>query len=396
MAANSVTRMLEDGKLSAWSEVGIVPLRRLFEGLTDWRKRKGRVYTITSLFMLLMLGLMCGKRGPTSIARWFRKLPFLIRMRLRFPLGRSPAPVTLCRLLQDVDVVELERNIQLWVLALNAQLAAAGSAQRIALDGKTLRGAAKRGAEAAHLLAAFSHELKTVLGQVAVDHKTNEITLVADLLDQLVIEGRLLTMDALLTQRKIAQAIIDRQGDYLMVVKENQPQLREDIRICFDSEPLPDEVRASAQTIGKGHGRLEVREIVTSSALKDFLDWPGLEQVMRIRRTITKLKTGETRTEEIYAITSLPPQRGGPEDLLAANRGHWGIENSLHWVRDVTLGEDHCPICQKNAPQALAALRNLMLALMRLQGHTNMAEAIDFYSARRDLALITLGATTGK
>jgi len=394
MAANSVTRIPEAGKVPTQSEVGIVPLRRIFEGLTDWRKRKGKVYTLTSLFVLLLLGLMCGKRGPTSIARWFQKLPFLVRVRLRFPLGRSPAPVTLCRLLQCLDVVELERNIQLWVLAVNAQLAVAGSAQRIALDGKALRVASKRGSAAVHLLAAFSHELKVVLGQVAVDHKTNEITLVADLLDQLVVEGRLLTMDALLTQRKIAQDIIDRKGDYLMVVKENQPQLLQDIRMCFDAEPLPDEVRGVARTVSKGHGRLEVREIVTSSALKDFLDWPGLEQVMRIRRTITKLKTGETRTEEVYAITSLPPERGSPEDLLAANRGHWGIENSLHWIRDVTLGEDHCPICKKDAPQAFAALRNLMLALMRQLGHTNMAEAIDLYSAQPELALITLGATT--
>jgi predicted transposase YbfD/YdcC len=395
MAANSVTQIAESDNASPQSKVQVIPLDRIFEGLTDERKRRGKVYTLTSLCLLLLLGLMCGKRGPTSIARWFRKLPFLTRIRLRFPLGRSPAPATLCRLLQDLDVLELERNIRLWVLAVNTELAAAGRAQRIALDGKTLRVAAKRGAEAAHLLAAFSHELKTVLGQVAVEHKTNEINLVVDLLDQLVVAGRLLTMDALLTQRKIAQEIIDRQGDYLMIVKKNQPQLHEDIRMCFDEEALRDEARRSAQTTSKGHGRLEVREIVTSSALKDFLDWPGLEQVLLIRRIITKLKTDETRTEEVYAITSLPPERGSPEDLLAANRGHWGIENSLHWIRDVTLGEDHCPICKKDAPQAFAALRNLMLALMRWLGHTNMAAAIDLYSARPESALITMGVTTG-
>ena len=372
------------------------PLCHVFVRITDWRKRQGKVYQLAALFMLLLFGLMCGKRGPTSIVRWFRKLPFEVRMRLRFPLGRCPAPVTLCRLLQDVDVVELERQLRQWLRTINPQLAAAGVKQRLALDGKTLRGAAKRGAPAAHLLAAFSQQLQTVVGQVAVDCKTNEITLVVELLDLLMIEGRLLTMDALLTQRAIAQEIINRQGDYLMVVKENQPQLLEDLRICFQEEPLPGEVRGVARATNKSHGREEVREIVTSAALQDYLDWPGAAQVMRIRRTITTSKTGATRSEEVYAITSLSPERGRPADLLAANRGHWGIENRLHWVRDVTFGEDHCPVCKKNAPQAFAALRNVLLALLRFLGHTNIAEAIDIYSADPALALVTLGATEGK
>jgi len=99
---------------------------------------------------------------------------------------------------------------------------------------------------------------------------------------------------------------------------------------------------------------------------------------------------GRLLTMDALLITSLPPERGGPRDLLAANRGHWGIENSLHWIRHVTLGEDHCPIYKKDAPQAFAALRNLMLALMRLLGHTNVAEAIDPYSAQPELALVSL------
>ena len=394
MATNSVPRIPAADK-TVW-QTEVVPLRHVFEGLSDWRKRKGKVYQLPALFMLLLLGLMCGKRGPTSIVRWFRQLPFEVRIRLRFPLGRSPAPVTLCRLLQDVNVTDLEHHIQEWVCMVNPKLVAAGAGQRLALDGKTLRGATKRGAAAAHLLAAFSHQLQTVVGQVAVDCKTNEITMVVELLDLLMVEGRLLTMDALLTQRQIAQEIIERGGDYLMAVKENQPQLLTDLRICFQEDPVVGEVRGVARRVSKGHGRLEVRDIVTSPALKGYLDWPGVEQVLRIRRTVTTLKTRETHTEEVYAITSLSPERGRPADLLAANRAHWGIENRLHWVRDVTFGEVHCPVCKKDAPQAFAALRNLLLALLRLLGHSNMAAAIDLYSASPELALITLGATTGK
>jgi hypothetical protein len=148
----------------------------------------------------------------TKTRRHKTSLPFEVRMRLRFPLGRSPAPVTLCRLLQDVAVAELERQLQQWIRTINPRLAAAGVEQRLALDGKTLRGPASRCAKAAHLLAAFSHQLRAVIGQVAVDGKTNEITLVVELLGLLMIEGRLLTMAALLTQRKIAQEIIHRRG----------------------------------------------------------------------------------------------------------------------------------------------------------------------------------------
>jgi predicted transposase YbfD/YdcC len=180
-----------------------------------------------------------------------------------------------------------------------------------------------------------------------------------------------------------------------MVVKENQSQLLEDLRICFREEPVLGEVRGVARETNKSHGREEVRDIVTSAALQDYLDWPGAEQVMQIRRTVTTSKTGRTRTEEVYAITSLSPARGGPADLLAVQRGHWGIGNRLHWVRDVTFGEDHCPVYKKDAPQAFAALRNVLLALWRFLGHTNMAEAIDLYSAQPGWALDTLGGPFG-
>lgn len=267
-------------------------------------------------------------------------------------------------------------------------------ARRIAIDGKTLRGAARRGANPVHLLAAVCHQLKIVLAQVAVEDKTNEITAVIPLLRSLVLEGRLVTMDALLTQREVAQEILARKGDYLMVVKENQPQLFQDIAICFDSEPLADEIRGTARTIDKGHGRLEVRQIVTSTALKGFVNWPGAEQVMKITRTVTRLKTGQTTTESVYAITSLPPSRGSPALLLEAIRGHWVIENDIHWIRDVTLGEDRCAVHKDYAPQVLAILRNVMIALLRLQGHPNIAAAIDRFSARPELAMCTMGLTT--
>jgi predicted transposase YbfD/YdcC len=396
MAKTSVPLTSDPDKGVAPGEIRVTPLVRVFEQLNDWRKARGKVYSLASLLVLMLAGLMCGKRGAWSIARWFRKLPFATRIVAGFPLGRSPSAVTLFRLLWNIDAIQLEAAIRGWIAEVNERLDGAGLSWRIAIDGKTLRGAAKRGAQAAHLLAAVSHELKTVLAQVPVDDKTNEITAVISLLDLLVLKGRLVTVDALLTQKAIAQAIRDRGGDYLMVVKENQPQLLQDIGMCFGSEPLPGEERGTARTLNKGHGRLEEREIVTSSALKDFLaDWPGLEQVLKITHTVIHLKTGNTTKETVFAITSLPVERGSPRTLLEASRGHWIIENSVHWVRDVTLGEDSCAVHKNRAHQVLAALRNLLFALVWLDNYKSIAAAVDEYSAQPLQAFRSMGPTTG-
>jgi len=353
------------------------------------------VYSLVSLLVAVMTGMICGQQGPTAIAQWIEELPFSVRATMGLPPGRAPSVMMICRLFWRLDPDELETALGEWIKVVNARLAGSGGQHRIALDGKAQRGAAKRGAESAHLLAAASHEIKTVLGQVPVDSKTNEITMVSELLDLLMVEGHLITMDALLTQREIARDILARKGDYLMVVKENQPQLREDIRICFDAEPLPDEHRGTAMTVNKGHGRLEVREIVTSAALKDFLDWPGVEQVLQFTRTVTQLKSGKTRTEVVYGITSLSPDRGTPALLLQASRGHWTIENSVHWVRDVTLGEDACAVHKDRSSQTMAVLRNALLALVRLAGYTCIAEALRRYNARPIRAVRTIRSTGG-
>jgi len=395
MAKSTVPRLSLSDKRKKLRELQVPPLLSLFEHLRDWRKAHGKVYRLIVLLTVMLAGLLCGKKEVKPIARWCQALPFLTRAKMGLPFGRSPAAKTLDRLLAQLDPDALEAAIRCWLAAVNTQMAQAGFSLRIAIDGKAVRGAAKRGAACVHLLAAVCHELQIVWGQVPVESKTNEITQVLPLLNLLCLEGRLVTMDALLTQREIAQAIIDRHGDYLMVVKENQPQLRQDIAWCFEAEPLPDEVRGTLTVPNKGHGRLEVREIVTSAALQGYLDWPGAQQVMRITRTVTHLKTGKTTTKQVYAITSLPPARGSPQLLLEANRGHWTIENSVHWVRDVQLGEDACAVHKDRAPQVLAAFRNIVLAVLRLTGHQSIAAAIDFYSAQPERALATIGLTKG-
>lgn len=220
--------------------------------------------------------------------------------------------------------------------------------------------------------------------------KTNEMTQVEAVLRQLVLPGRVFTMDALLTQRHVAQAIVDGGGDYVMIVKANQPQLHADIELVFTLPPAGDP-QPSARTVDIGHGRIEQRNMTTREALVGHNDWPGLAQVFEIGRHVITKKTGEERVEVVYGVTSLRPERVTPGQLLAFVRGHWHIENKSHWVRDVTFDEDRSQVRCGNIPQVMAALRNTTIGVLRWAGHTNIAAACRQLAAQPAQALALIG-----
>src|SRR2546423_708223 len=172
-----------------------------------------------------------------------------------------------------------------------------------------------KGAPGVHLLSALSYHLGLTLAQQAVDDKTNEITQVETVLRQLVLKGRVITMDALLTQRHVAQTIVDAGGDYVMTVKENQPQLRADIELIFTLPPVGDR-QETARTVDIGHGRIEQRNITTSEALVGYSTWPGLAQVFELGRHVIIQKTGQERVEVVYGVTSLSSERATPGRVL--------------------------------------------------------------------------------
>ena len=263
-------------------------------------------------------------------------------------------------------------------------------ATAIALDGKTLRGSKKQGAPGTHLLSALAHQVGVTLAQHAVDDKTNEITAVETILQPLVLEGRIVTMDALLTQRHIAQTIVDKGGDYGMIVKENQPQLRADIELGFTLPPVGD-YHATTRTVDLGHGRIEQRKLTTSEALVGYSDWPGLAQVFELGRHVMFPKTGQERVEVVYGVTSLRPEQAPPERLLALVRGQWQIENKSHWGRDVTFDADRSQVRCGNIPQVMAALRNTTIGLLRCAGHSNIAAACRRLAAQPLQALALIG-----
>jgi predicted transposase YbfD/YdcC len=291
-----------------------------------------------------------------------------------------------------VDREVLEAKLGAWAAGLlREEPGIEEGEEAIAIDGKTLRGSKKQGAPGAHLLSALAHRVGVTLAPQAVDDKTNEIPVALDLLRQLVLEGRIVTMDALLTQRQIAQQIVAARGDYVMVVKENQPQLLDDIQTVFALPPMPGERRTAAETLDLGHGRIEQRGLQTSNVLMGYSDWPGLAQVFRLERQVIIKKTGEVREEVVAGVTSLVPERADAAQLLALVRGHWHIENRSHWVRDVTFDEDRSQVRCGHIPQVMAALRNTVIGLIRWAGHSNIAAACRRFAARPQAALHLIG-----
>lgn len=201
------------------------------------------------------------------------------------------------------------------------------------------------------------------------------------------LRGRLLTGDALYCQAALCRQIRDAEGDYLLVVKANQPDLLWAVRTLFAAPP-PGEEFATAVAWDQHGGRVERRRVWASTALAGYLDWPGARQVLRVERRC--LAKGAWTREVRYAITSLGPEVAAPA-LLQHVRRHWAIENRLHWVRDVTMGEDACRVRTGAAPQILAALRNTTLALARHAGWANIAAALRHYAWRPGAALALLG-----
>ena len=313
------------------------------------------------------------------MAEWGHNYGGSLLTALGFKHGTAPCVGTLHFGLRHLDAARFEACLAQW------------ARQVLATDGKTLRGSHKGGAPGAHLLATVSQGLGLTLAQCAVADKSNELTAMREMLEGLLLSGRIITADALHTQRSFAQAVIDADGDYVLIAKENQPQLCADIRTLFEEPQVVQETLTQATSIDLGHGRIEVRRLIASSALVDYTPWPGLQQVFQLERTITIKKTGQRRHEVVYGVTSLLPQQADAARLLTLVRGHWRIENRLHRVRDVTFDEDRSTVRCGSTPQVMAALRNTAIALARLAGHTNIAAACRHYAARPWAALALLG-----
>lgn len=367
-------------------------LKDALADVPDFRQAQGRRYELLPVLLLCCVAVMCGARSQAAIAEWGQNYGGRWLSRLGLRRGRGPSQPTLHRIFRGLDCARLEQCVTRWAEEVLAACAAPPAVlEGLAIDGKTLRGSAQQGAAESHLVSALSHRLGVVAAQFAVPDKSHELGHLGSLLEALALEGRVVTCDALHTHKEVAQAVLDRGGDYLLPVKRNQPALRQDIALVFaHAKGLADTITAGQSTDCHGD-RIEVRRLRASTALEGYVRWPGHAQVLELRRVVTNKRTAETRHEIVYGITSLDPERASATQLLRLWREHWHVENKLHYVRDVTFDEDRSQVRVGHAPQVMAALRNVAISVLRLCGAENIAAACRRYAARPALALAAVG-----
>ena len=378
----------------------IIPVWHLLDYLRrvkDGRKRRGIRYRLEIILALFILAKLCGENKVYGIADWVRlRTESLIEM-LDLKLKRKCLPhhSTYRRILTDeISTEELEIIISEYL----AQLPRRGHEIVIAIDGKTVRGTiTSEDPFGLHLLAAYLPGEGIVLMQMEVEkEKENEIVVAPKLLQCLDLRNKVVIGDAMHTQRQISTQIVEAGGDFVWIVKDNQANTRKAIEQLFAPEKAlpglgcPTMDFESAQTTEKQAGRIETRQITVSSLLNDYLDWPYLGQVFKLERRFTTLASGKVEIEVQYGLTSLIRKKASPERLLSIVRSEWGIENGLHYRRDVTFQEDCTRMIDKKMGRAMAIINNLVVSLLNNQGFTNHAQARREFAASpaKALALI--------
>ena len=366
-----------------------------FQELSDKRKPKGKRYALATVLLGIFLAKLCGEDKPSGIAEWVRLRGDWIVKLLGLKRESMPHHNTYRRVLANaIDEEEFEQLVR----KRHRHYGKTGYQVVVAMDGKVIRGAIN--AETASglcLLALFLPGEGITLAQVTIPSKQNEITVAPTLIQYADLRNKVIIGDAMHTQRQVSIQIGTAGGHYLWAVKANQPQLLQDLHDWFDTEVnlipgmgCPPKDFRSATLTNKGHGRIEVRTLTASSQLNDFLDWPFLQQVFRLERQITTSKTGKTRHEVVYGITSLPAELASPEQLLRMLRSYWQIENGLHYRRDVTLQEDHTRFKNLSAAHNMAIINNLVLALIAEANKPFVPSARRFFAAHPEQALSLL------
>ena len=383
-------------------------LYRAFEQVKDGRKAKGKRYPLALLLTLILLGKLAGETTLEGIIDWINERQKELKKLLNWPKS-FPVNKTYTDALAKCDHQEVARTIAQVLVKARAQERCDEEPSRLlvqheslnepllqtAVDGKWLRGTLKHGRDdqpAVHLLSWYECESGIVLDQFVVTPKNNEESACLAILHPVLVKGRIITVDAIFSCRAWCATVHVYQGYYVILIKDNNPAVLRDLVEFFEDEGIDRQEFQYHKETNKGHGRLEVREIWTSTQMNDWFtkDWAGIAQVFCIRRTVKE--KGEERTEIVYGITNLPRNKADAKRLLELNRKHWWIENRLHWRRDVTLGEDASQVRSQGAPEVLAALNGGLLALLDFQGVKNVAKQMRHFCAHpREALQLLLG-----
>jgi predicted transposase YbfD/YdcC len=372
--------------------INLSSLYASFQTLEDKRKPKGKRYALATVLLGIFLAKLCGEDKPSGIAEWVKLRGQWLVQLLGLKRESMPHHNTYRRILADaIDEQEFEHLV--WQR--HRHRGRSGYHVVVAMDGKVIRGTIDPGSEnGLCLLAVFLPGEGVTLAQVAIPNHQNEITAAPGLLAYVDLRNKVVIGDAMHTQKQVSLQIGTAGGHYLWTVKANQPQLLQDLHDWFDTDVelipgmgCPAKDCRSAALTNKAHGRLEVRTLTASSQLNDFLDWPFLQQVFRLERRVTTQKTGLTRCQVLYGVTSLPAEQAAPEKLLRMLRSYWRIENSLHYRRDVSLHEDHTRIKRLGAAHNMAIINNLVLALIAQANFAFVPSARRFFAANPLAAL---------
>jgi predicted transposase YbfD/YdcC len=347
----------------------------------DPRKRRGLRHGLPVILSIAVCAVIAGARSFVAIAEWAAQASPAAVAKLGVT-GEVPSESTIRRTINKIDANGLDVVVGAWAAF---RATTSEKFRVIAVDGKSLRGSATAGGRCRHLLSALTHTGGMVLGQLDVALKTNEIPMFSTLLDNIELLGALVTADAMHCQKDHAKYLVEQRGaHYLLTVKNNQPKLRKQLA------QLPwGDVPVTHTQQDRRHGRVEKRTLKVVT-VADGIMFPHAAQAIQVTRKVRKRNSRKWRTETVYAVTDLTADQARPDQLATWLRGHWCIENRLHWVRDVTFGEDLSQVRTGNGPQVMATLRNLAISLLRLTGATNIAKALRHHArdTKRALALL--------
>jgi predicted transposase YbfD/YdcC len=347
------------------SVVSPASLWKHFESLPDPREDRNRKHLLVDIVAIAVCGALVGCDGPTAIRLWAQEREGWLREFLSLPNG-LPSKDCIRRILSTLNPGAFTQCFGEWVAK---NLSADETGRLIAIDGKTLRRShdRKNGLGALHVVSAWASEQGLALGQLATEEKSNEITAIPALLDQIDVKKAVVTIDAMGCQKEIAKKIVDAGGDYVLALKGNHEKLHEAVGDHFDKLHENDFEGSDCrrrQTEEKGHGRVEWRyycQAPLPEELKHFADeWPGLTTIGQVI-SITE-RDGKECSQARYYLSSLKP---GVKRFAHAARSHWGIENCLHWVLDVTFREDESRARDRRLADNLAALRRFTIGLLK-------------------------------
>lgn len=332
-----------------------------FREIEDPRIKGMVTYPLEEILFLVLSGVMCGFEEIEEMLMWGEENLEWLRKFLKYK-NDLPTAKTIRKVLSHIDSESFKGCFEKWVASISTHLKGV-----VAIDGKTIKCSKKEqnGEGALHIVSAFAHEIGLVLGQEKVKDKSNEIKAIPELLNRIALEGTVVTIDAIGTQKEIANQVISSKADYLLALKRNQHSLFEDVELFFndmDKAVMWDEFEET----DFGHGRVEVRAAVSTSDIEWLKerhpDWKNLKSIVRIDSLRYNKKTKHETKECRYYISSLPSKAS---ELLRYSRAHWSVENNLHWTLDVTFREDSCRIRKDYAGENLAIIRKIAFNLLK-------------------------------